>query len=457
MHALFAPSDVSAVPIVPLKPGDTAAWLSARDGAVANFARTMDFRGQAGRILIVPGTDGAIERILFGLGEHPSALLFGALSKDLPGGDYKLSGPVPGIDPTQIATAWLMGAYAFTRYKRKEKTPARLALPDGADAEAAERTSAAVFLVRDLVNTPAQDLGPVALEAAARAVASAYGAELSVVVGDDLLAQNYPAIHAVGRAAHEAPRHVRLVWGEADAPRLALVGKGVCFDSGGLNIKPESGMRNMKKDMGGAAHALALAQLVMARGLKVRLSVDLAIVENAIGAGAFRPGDILSSRKGLTIEIENTDAEGRLILADALARACEDEPELVIDFATLTGAARVALGAELPPFYTDDEALAADINAAAKEVSDPCWRMPLWPGYEGEIEAGIADLRNTGATGLAGSVTAALFLKRFVSAPSWVHLDVFAWNPKDAPARPAGGEAQTLRLFERLLTKRYGG
>jgi leucyl aminopeptidase len=298
-------------------------------------------------------------------------------------------------------------------------------------------------------------MGPSALQAAAESVARRYDAEITAIVGDDLLSANYPMIHAVGRAAADAPRFVQIDWGDPTAPRVALVGKGVTFDSGGLDIKPEAGMRLMKKDMGGAAHALALAQLVMDARLPVRLHVLLPIVENAISGSAFRPGDVIATRKGLNIEIDNTDAEGRLILADALTRASELDPELIIDFATLTGAARVALGPDLPPLFTDDEALAADLASASGETFDPLWRLPLWPAYEGDMDSAIADLKNTGDGGFAGAIFGGLFLKRFVSAKSWAHFDVFAWAPRDKPARPAGGEAQALRACWRVLRKRY--
>jgi leucyl aminopeptidase len=299
-------------------------------------------------------------------------------------------------------------------------------------------------------------MGPEALEAAARAVADAQGADFHAIVGDDLLAQDYPLIHAVGRAAAEAPRLLHLTWGDPGAPRVALVGKGVTFDTGGLDIKPAAGMRMMKKDMGGAAHALALAQIIMDAKLPVKLDVFLAVVENSIAGNAFRPGDVIKSRKGPTVEIDNTDAEGRLILADALARACEDQPVLLLDFATLTGAARTALGPDLPPFYTGDEALAAELAQAALDTSDPIWRMPLWDAYEAEMDSPIADMKNTGDGAFAGSIYGALFLRRFVSVSTWAHFDIFAWAPKEKPARPSGGEAQALRACWAVLKARFG-
>jgi leucyl aminopeptidase len=294
------------------------------------------------------------------------------------------------------------------------------------------------------------------LEAAARDLAAAHGADVTVIAGDDLIAQGYPMVHAVGRAAAKAPRYVELTWGRDGARKLALVGKGVTFDSGGLDIKPASGMALMKKDMGGAAAVMALAKLIMGAGLDVRLSVHLPLVENAISGSAFRPGDVFPTRKGLTIEIDNTDAEGRLILCDALARACELEPELVIDMATLTGAARVALGPDLAPFYTSDEALAADFTAAAAEAGEPVWRMPLWAPYLDDLDSPIADMKNSGGA-FAGSITAALFLGKFVTAPSWMHLDIYAWNPAEKPGRPKGGEATAVRALWKLIRNRFAG
>jgi leucyl aminopeptidase len=429
-------------------------WSAARGEAFRAVAAAYDFKAQAGRVLLAPATDGAIERVVLGLGDHPSPMLAGALGRDLPTGDYKIASKPPAMDLTLLATAFALGAYGFHRYKPRRRAAPRLAL-DGGDLAEARRVAAAVWLVRDLVNTPANDMGPSALQAAAEDVARRYGAEIHAVVGDDLLGANYPMIHAVGRAAADASRFVQLAWGDPAAPRVCLVGKGVTFDSGGLNIKPDTGMRLMKKDMGGAAHALGLAQLVMDARLPVRLHVLLPIVENSISGSAFRPGDVIATRNGLSVEIDSTDAEGRLILADALARASELEPDLVIDFATLTGAARVALGPDLPPLFTDDEALAADLAAASAEVYDPLWRLPLWPAYDADMDSPIADLKNAGDGGFAGAIYGGLFLKRFVAAKSWAHFDVYAWAPRDKPARPAGGEAQALRACWRMLCKRY--
>jgi leucyl aminopeptidase len=383
-----------------------------------------------------------------------------ALAAKLPGGDWRLEG-WSYEEAQALALAFALGAYRFDRYKSKSAPRPRLVAPVGVDLAAIRAIADACFRVRRMVDTPAADMGPAEIEAEAREVARAHGASVEVTVGEALLAANYPAVHAVGRAAapHRAPRLIEIGWNldAPDRPLIALVGKGVAFDSGGLDIKPAAGMRNMKKDMGGAAHVLGLAQLIMGANLPVRLVVLVAAVENAISGDAFRPGDVLQTRKGLTVEVGNTDAEGRLILSDALARAGEHRPDLTIDFATLTGAARVALGPELPPLYTDDEALAADLLAAAARVGDPLWRMPLWPGYRSSVEAEIADLRNDSAPwAQAGSVTAALFLQRFApETGAWAHLDVFAWNPRARPGWPEGGEAQGIRAVFDMLARRF--
>jgi leucyl aminopeptidase len=455
MPSLFVDKDASAVPIHALRTSEWKPWIERHSDTLKRMAAAHDFQAQNGRILLVPATDGAIERVLFGVGDKANAMAMGALAQHLPAGDYRIAFSPREFSATNIAIAWGLGAYAFDRYKPRKRPAPRLAAPDGADMAEAERIISASWLARDLVNTPTNDMGPEALHAATESVAKACGGELKAIVGDALLKQNYPLIHAVGRASKDAPRLLHLSWGNADAPRLALVGKGVCFDTGGLDIKPSAGMRLMKKDMGGAAHALALAQIVMQAKLNVRLDLFLPVVENAISGDAFRPGDVIKSRKGLTVEIDNTDAEGRLILADALARACEDDPALLLDFATLTGAARVALGPDIPPFYANDDALAAEFEQASKETSDPIWRLPLWDAYEAEMDSPVADLKNTGDAAFAGSIYAALFLRRFVSAPAWAHFDIFAWAPKEKPSRPQGGEAQALRASLRVIKGRF--
>lgn len=421
------------------------------------WARANGFGGEAGKTLLLPGQGGEIGGALFGLGdeEERRSLAFGSLSKNLPDGDWHLHDQPD--NPTLAAIGMRLGGYGFGRYRKPRKDGLRVALPKGANAATVERTVEAVFLTRDLINTPTNDMGPADLEKAARDLARRFKAKISVIVGDDLLRKNFPMIHAVGRASADAPRLIDLRWGRATAPKVTLVGKGVCFDTGGLDIKPASGMLLMKKDMGGAANVLGLASMLMAANADIRLRVLIPAVENAIAGNAFRPSDVLPSRKGLTVEIGNTDAEGRLILADALALADEEEPELLIDMATLTGAARVALGPDLPPFYTDDEELAAELTGASAAVEDPIWRMPLWKPYQAKLASKVADMNNVTTDGFAGSVTAALFLQRFVErAASWAHFDIFGWNPAERPWGPVGGEAQAIRAIETVILGRYG-
>ena len=387
------------------------------------------------------------------LGRGQARLLAGKLGQ----GTYRLTRKLPPDAATQAAIGWTLGTYAYDRYRTKPKVFASLVWPDGADRDHAIRSIEGVFLSRDLINTPANDLGPAELEDAARSLAKRHKAKVNVIVGDERLKQNYPTIHMVGRGSVRPPRLIDIRWGQANGPRVTLVGKGVCFDTGGLDIKPASGMLLMKKDMGGAANVLGLASMIMAAGLNLRLRVLIPAVENAIAGNSFRPGDVLMSRKGLTVEIGNTDAEGRLILADALALADEEKPDLLVDVATLTGAARVALGPDLPPFFTDDEYLASDLSCASRAVADPIWRLPLWEPYGKKLASPIADSNNVTKDAFAGSITAALFLQRFVEkARSWVHFDIFGWNPSEKPHAPIGGEAQTIRALMHVLEARYG-
>jgi len=431
------------------------------DAAVQGWADANGFRGKPGQMLVVPDSRGGIAAVLIGAGEAFDPMSARALPAKLPPGPHRL-GAVPG-EARKPALAFRLGAYAFARYKaRPDRDRVRLVAPEGLDLAVTTRIASACALAREMVDTPAADMGPLQIETIAREIAQEAGAAITVVAGDALLDENYPAVHAVGRAAapHRAPRVIEIGWNlaRADLPMVCLVGKGVVFDSGGLDIKPAAGMRNMKKDMGGSAHALALGRLVMQADLPVRLVVLVAAVENAISADAFRPGDILNSRKGLTIEIGNTDAEGRLILADILTRAGEHSPDLTLDFATLTGAARIALGPELPPLYTDDEDLAVALLAAARAVGDPLWRKPLWPGQPPAPDTEIADPpQDSPALAPAGSVTAALFLQRFApTTGAWAHMDIFAWNPRARPGWPEGGEAQALRACFEMLSARYG-
>ena len=474
-----APADAPAIPIHPLAPRDWPAFAEGASPTARAAAAVASFAGKAGELVLVPTPEGAVERVLFGLGETapsamaPSAMVWRGLSARLAAGDYQIVFPgrstaTPSAGAGDIALAWALGTYRFDRYKQERGgPPPRLVAPPGVDLARVYALAAACALARDMVNTPANDMGPLQIETIARELAQAHGASLSVVVGDDLIGAGYPAVHAVGRAAApaRAPRMIELTWGEAGRPKVAVVGKGVVFDTGGLDIKPSAGMRLMKKDMGGAAHALALGRMVMALNLPVRLSVLVPAVENAISGDAMRPGDVLASRKGLSIEVGNTDAEGRLILADALARAGELEPDLTIDLATLTGAARVALGPQVIPFYTADDTLADALAEASRAVEDPLWRMPLWEGYAASLDSDVADLKNDpDAWAQAGSVTAALFLQRFApkSAPesasgkgAWAHFDIFAWNPRARPGWPAGAEVQAIRAILAVLEARY--
>ncbi len=405
-----------------------------------------DFEGRPFTLCHVPDGKGEVAFVLAGVrdGDDPWALAH--LPLKLAPGRYELGkGPVT-VAPDKAAFAWSLGSYQYARYKKSRRKPASLQLDPSAKVADALALAEAVKLVRDLVNTPAEDMGPAELSDIVREAAEQFGAEFDEWVGDELLAQNFPAIHAVGRAAARAPRLLELNWGNPKHPRLAIVGKGVCFDSGGLDIKTADGMRLMKKDMGGAAHAIALARLVMQKKLPYRLQLLVPAVENAISGNAFRPGDVVRTRAGHTVEIGNTDAEGRVILCDALAYAVEEKPKTLIDFATLTGAARVALGPELPAMFANDEKLAARLLAASGEVEDPIWRMPLWRGYRRLFDSDIADFNNSGKGGFGGAIVAALFLDWFVpDTLAWAHFDTYAWNDVSRPGRPLGGEAQGLR------------
>jgi leucyl aminopeptidase len=460
MPSVFETSpDVTAIPITFATKSTWETIHAALPAPARQFALANGFAAKPGAWLALPDADGRITQVLFGLDDPNSKSCDpfrpGALPGLLPPGVYRFANAPH--DTRLAALAFALGSYRFTRYRKADVSDVRLVPPGGVDTAEITGIADAAMLARDLVNTPSNDMGPAELALAAQTLAERFGASFTCIVGEGLLQQNFPLIHAVGMASSRAPRLIEVIWGDPAHPKVTLVGKGVCFDSGGLDLKPSSGMLIMKKDMGGAANVLALAQMVMEAKLKLRLRVLIPAVENAVAGNAFRPLDIFPSRKGLSVEIGNTDAEGRLVLADALAYADEEEPDLLIDMGTLTGAARVALGPDLPPFYTNDEALAQDVARCAREENDPLWRMPLWPPYDAWLDSKIANLNNAPSGGFAGSVTCALFLQRFVErARNWLHLDIYAWTPTAKPARPEGGECQAARAIFKLLGERYG-
>jgi leucyl aminopeptidase len=449
----FADRSSAALPLYLVDADHLDTWRAAQPGPVQTWLSASGFDATLGSLRLIAAPDGALTGAVFGLGTADARARgrfhIGAAATALPARIWHLAGDLATLDMEEAALGWLLAGYGFHRYRRGEAPSiARLIAPDGVDAPRIEAIAAGEALTRDLINTPAADMGPAELDDAARALAGAYGATIEVTTGAALLAQNLPLIHTVGRAAPQdrAPRLIDLRWGDA-GPRLTLVGKGVCFDTGGLNIKPGASMGLMKKDMGGAATVLGLARMIMALRWKVRLRVLIPAVENAIAGDAFRPGDILTARNGLTVEVNNTDAEGRLVLADALALAVEEPVDALISMATLTGAARVAVGPDLAPFYCDDDSIAAAIAAAGGAVADPVWRMPFWTPYEPMLEPGIADLDNAPTGGMAGSITAALFLRRFADKARYVHFDIYGWQPKAAPAGPKGGVGQGARAL----------
>ncbi|MCA1451899.1 leucyl aminopeptidase family protein [Bradyrhizobium sp. BRP22] len=452
----------SASNAVPISFVTKSNWEQIRETLPAHarqFAQANGFAAKPGKYLALPAPDGSLAQVLFGLEDQGSTsrdpFRPGSLPGLLPPGVYRFANAPH--DTRLAALAFALGSYRFGRYRKAEAPDVRLVPPDGVDTAELSRIAEAAYLARDLINTPSNDMGPQELAQAAEQVASRFGAAFNCITGDELVRRNFPLIHAVGMASSRAPRLIDFTWGNPDHPKVTLVGKGVCFDTGGLDLKPSSGMLIMKKDMGGAANVLALAQMVMDAKLKVRLRVLIPAVENAVAGNAFRPLDIFTSRKGLTVEIGNTDAEGRLVLADALAFADEEKPDLLVDLGTLTGAARVALGPDLPPFYTQDDTLAAEVAAHAKAEHDPLWRMPLWPAYDAWLDSKTADITNAPSGTFAGSITCALFLQRFVEqAKRWLHVDIYGWTPSAKPARPEGGECQAARAIYRLLSQRYG-
>ena len=448
-----------AVELVGLRKAGLADWLAGQPETVRGWVGSVGFTAEAGAVCLVPNGDGRLGTVLFGLAEEDDPWAFAQLPAKLPPGAYRMA-PEPDTRlATRAALAWSLATYSYDRYKsRAGRDWPKLVWPLAADRAQVNRCHDATVLARDLINTPAADLGPAELAAAAEHLAARFGATCRVIVGDGLLAENYPAIHAVGRAAasHRRPRLIDLVWGDPAAPKVTLVGKGVCFDSGGLDLKPSSNMKLMKKDMGGAAHELGLASMIMAARLNLRLRVLVPAVENAVSGDAMRPLDVLATRKGLTVEVGNTDAEGRLILCDALAEASGEAPALLIDIATLTGAARTALGADLPALFSPDEGLAAQILRAGEAEGDPLWRLPLHKPYRRMLDSKVADIANVSDSPHAGAITAALFLQEFVAAGiAWAHLDVMAWNGSSRPGRPEGGEAMALRALFAVVAERF--
>ena len=453
---IAAGEPAGAVPIVSISSDEFPAWIAAQPADVRGWIAARTFKARAGEMFAIPGPGGTLARVVVGRASNTHDIWrLAGLPTQLGDGLYRLES---GAEPTAAALGWALGAYRFERYKKDERPRPHLIWPAGADRPEVLALATALHRARDLINTPAQDMGPGALAEAARSVAQAQGAAFSVIVGDELLAKEYRAIHAVGRAAADPPRLVDLVWGDPARPKVTLVGKGVCFDTGGLDIKTAAGMQMMKKDMGGAATLLGLAEAIMALKLPVRLRLLIPAVENAIAGNAYRPMDVIRARNGKTIEIGNTDAEGRVILADALVEASSEKPDLLIDAATLTGAARVALGPDLPALFANDDALAAELLRHGAAADDPFWRLPLWPGYRELVKGETADITNAPEGGMAGAITAALFLEHFVApGVAWAHIDTYAWNGKPKPGRPKGGEALGLRALLATIRARYGG
>jgi leucyl aminopeptidase len=447
-----------AVPIETVDAGSMAATEARLTAAQRKWLETTGFRPKPGALAVLPGESGEIALVLVGVERRLPLSALGGLPYRLPEGLYELS-PEGVFEDREVielvVLGWAMGGYRFDRYRAPDRKPAQLVVTP-AMLRAVQPVLDATTEVRNLVNTPTEDMGPEQLAQAIRAHADQHKATVREWVGDELLKDNFPTIHAVGRASHRPPRLIELTWGKASNPKLVIVGKGVCFDTGGLDIKPADGMRWMKKDMGGAAHAIALAGLVMKAKLPVRLTLLVPAVENAIAGNAMRPGEVIRTRAGHTVEVDNTDAEGRLVLCDAIAYAVEQSPDLIVDFATLTGAARVALGPELPALFTNRDQLADSVIGAAELVHDPLWRLPLWRPYRRMLESYVADFANAGPSRHAGAITAALYLERFIpDGQNWMHLDTYAWNDGDRPAHPRGGEAQGLRAFFRFLSERY--
>jgi leucyl aminopeptidase len=451
----FAKDEDGAVPLTPVGEPDLAGWLDGEPARLSTWLRAMGFQAKAGAWCGLPDPTGRLEGVAVGLGERADPWSAGGLAHDLPQGTYRLDGG--GSWQADFVLGWALGAYRFERYRKGPREPARLVLPASEGCARAARIAEAVCWARDLINTPAGDMGPVELAEAATSLAAEFAGTSTVTVGDDLLAANFPAIHAVGRASSRAPRLIDLAWGDDGAPKVTLVGKGVCFDSGGLDLKPAQSMLRMKKDMGGAACVLAVARMVMAENLAVRLRVLIPAVDNAVDGNAYRPMDVVASRQGLAIEIGDTDAEGRVILADALSEAASASPDLIVDMATLTGAARTALGTDLPALFANDKALSRETIAAGSAVGEDLWPIPIWQDYRERLKSDIADIANIANWDYADHIQAALFLESFVgTGVPWLHVDTFCWQLEDRPGRPKGGDPQGARAVFELLRRRYG-
>ena len=456
MSAISFQIQANACPIVALTADELAHWCNAASPAQVKWVESLGYTARPGEKCLLSNTDGELAAVLIGVDAEPDRFALAGLANSLPDRQFFLEGDWSAEQEERMALGWALAAYRFARYKKNEGPVPVLAISERCNRTRIEAAVAAHYQVRDLINTPTEDLGPAELGEAVVALGSEFGAEVTSIVGDDLLAANMRAIHAVGRASNRPPRLVDLVWGEHDWPKLTLVGKGVCFDTGGLNLKPAAGMRLMKKDMGGAAHAIGLARMVMAANLPVRLRVLISAVENAVSASAYRPGDIITAKNGMTIEIDNTDAEGRVILCDALTVAGEESPELIIDFATLTGAARVALGTDLPAMFCTKDATADGIRVACERTGDPVWRLPLFKPYRKLIDSPVADIVNSAASPFGGAIVAALFLQDFVADDAdWVHFDLMAWNIRARPGRPEGGEAMSMHALFHYLCGRF--
>ncbi len=460
-YRFAARADKNTVPVTPVETGVFDAWLKGEPARMKRWVAASGFKATAGQVSLVSDADGGLARVLLGVDDHQGLWEYAGLPSRLPAGRYAIDARMDRDGATAAATGWALGCYSFDRYKTgKKRSPddrPALVWPGNSDRGAVLRMADATALVRDLINTPPEDMGPEQLADAARKLARQHKARLSVTVGDALLKNNYPTIHAVGRASTRAPRLIDLTWGRRDAPRVTLVGKGVCFDTGGLDLKSASGMLRMKKDMGGGAHVLGLAHLIMDAGLDVRLRVLVSAVENSVSGNAYRPSDVIKTRKGITVEVGNTDAEGRLVMCDALAEADGESPALLADFSTLTGAARVAVGQEIAAYFCNDDSLAADLDAASGPALDPVWRLPLHRPYRRMLDSQVADINNVSEGGHGGAITAALYLQEFVSASTpWVHFDIMAWNARSRPGRPIGGETQGLRTLYAVIEKRFG-